>query len=28
LFINLNHTLYNNLDNFLQVFYYNDPDLL
>ncbi len=28
LFINLNHTLYNNLDNFLQVFYHNDPDLL
>ena len=24
LFINLNHTLYNNLDNFLQVFYHND----
>ncbi|WP_343637096.1 hypothetical protein [Fluviicola sp.] len=28
LFINLNHTLYNNLDSFLQVFYHNDSDLL
>lgn len=28
LFINLNHTLYNNLDSFLQVFYHNDPELL
>jgi hypothetical protein len=28
LFINLNHTLYNNLDSFLQTFYHNDPELL
>lgn len=28
LFINLNHTLYTNLDSFLQVFYHNDPELL
>ena len=28
LFIHLNHTLYNNLDHFLQVFYHNDQELL
>lgn len=28
LFINLNHTLYNNLDSFLQVFYHNEQELL